>query len=189
MANGFARVKLYFMCGLPGEEEADLRGILDMAETVSRLGKECGGRFATVTAAVANFVPKPQTPFQWNAMQRREYFAAVHDRLRRGRRFKSVSVHCHPLESSLLEGVLSRGDRRVARPSNWPFAAAARFDAWNEQLRPDLWWQALSDAGVNVEQILHEPYPVGAVLPWDHLGIRQGRGYLEREAPRMKDEG
>jgi radical SAM family uncharacterized protein len=181
MANGFARVKLYFMCGLPGEEEADLDGILDMAETVSRLGKECGGRFATVSAAVANFVPKPQTPFQWQAMQRREYFAAAHDRLRRRRKFPSVSVHCHPLESSLLEGVLSRGDRRVGGAIELAFRRGARFDAWNEQLRADLWWQALADAGIDVEQILHEPYALGAVLPWDHLGIRQGREYLEQE--------
>ncbi len=181
MANGFARVKLYFMCGLPGEGEADLDGILDMAETVSRLGKECGGRFATVSAAVANFVPKPQTPFQWQAMQRREYFAAAHDRLRRRQRFASVTVRCHSIESSLLEGVLSRGDRRVGAAIELAFRRGARFDAWNEQLRPDLWRQAFSDAGVNVEQILHESYAAGAVLPWDHLGIRQGREYLEQE--------
>ena len=181
MANGFARVKLYFMCGLPGEEEADLDGILDMAETVSRLGKECGGRFATVSAAVANFVPKPQTPFQWQAMQRREYFAAAHERLRRRQRFGNVTVRCHSIESSLLEGVLSRGDRRVAAAIELAFRRGARFDAWNEQLRADLWHQAFSDAGVNVEQILHEPYAADAVLPWDHLGIRQGREYLEKE--------
>ena len=74
MENGFSRAKLYFMCGLPGERPVDLDGIFDLSETISRLGKEVTGRFATVVANVSNFVPKPQTPFQWNAMQRREYF-------------------------------------------------------------------------------------------------------------------
>ena len=72
--NGFSRVKLYFMCGLPGERETDLEGIIEMSETISRLGQEVSGRLATVVANVSNFVPKPQTPYQWNAMQRREYF-------------------------------------------------------------------------------------------------------------------
>ena len=80
--NGFSRVKLYFMCGLPGEREEDLDGIIEMSEHIARLGKEVTGRFATVVANVSNFVPKPQTPFQWNAMQRREYFYEAHSRLR-----------------------------------------------------------------------------------------------------------
>ena len=73
--NGFSRVKLYFMCGLPGERETDLEGIIEMSETISQLGKEVRGRLADVVANVSNFVPKPQTPFQWHAMQRREYFS------------------------------------------------------------------------------------------------------------------
>lgn len=192
MENGFSRVKLYFMCGLPGEQQADWDGILDMAESISRLGKEARGRFATVVANVSNFVPKPQTPYQWNAMQRREYFASAHDHLRRRRRFPSVS-RCHDIESSLLEGVLCRGDRRVGEAIELAFRRGARFDAWNEQLRPDVWWQALADAGIDVERILHRPYPLDAVLPWDHLSIRQGREYLVQEqalaAERMKDKG
>ncbi len=154
MENGFSRVKLYFMCGLPGEQESDLDGILDMAETISRLGKECRGRFATVVANVSNFVPKPQTPYQWHAMQRREYFARAHEHLRRRHRFPNVSVRCHDIESSLLEGVLCRGDRRLGEAIELAFRRGARFDAWNEQFRPDLWWQALADAGVDVEHDL-----------------------------------
>src|SRR5437763_10160949 len=71
--NGWQRVKLYFMCGLPGERQVDLDGIVDMAETISRIGKEVKGRFVEVTASVSNFVPKPHTPYQWNGMQTREY--------------------------------------------------------------------------------------------------------------------
>ncbi len=115
MENGFSRVKLYFMCGLPGERPADLDGIIDMAEEISRLGKGVAGRAATVVANVSNFVPKPQTPYQWNAMQRREYFEQAHEHLRRRKRLRSVTLRCHDVDASLLEGVLCRGDRRVGR--------------------------------------------------------------------------
>ena len=101
-------------------------------------------------------------------------------------------MRCHDIESSLLEGVLCRGDRRVGAAIELAFRRGARFDAWNEQLRPDLWWQALADAGIDVEQMLHAPIRPARVLPWDHIGIRQGREYLEQEqalaAEIMKDD-
>ena len=111
--NGFSRVKLYFMCGLPGERETDLEGIIEMSETISHLGREVSGRLAAVVANVSNFVPKPQTPYQWNAMQRREYFRWAHEFLHRRKQLRSVQLRCHDVESSLLEGVMCRGDRRL----------------------------------------------------------------------------
>ena len=184
MENGFSRVKLYFMCGLPGEREADLAGILDMAETISRLGKETAGRWATVVANVSNFVPKAQTPYQWAAMQRREYFYSAHDFLRRRRRSPSVSLRFHDIESSLLEGLLCRGDRRMGEAIELAFRRGAAFDAWNERFQPDIWRTAMADAGIDVERVLHSPWPSDATLPWDHIGIRQGRDYSERERDR-----
>ncbi|MGD0898693.1 MAG: radical SAM protein, partial [Thermoguttaceae bacterium] len=181
MENGFARVKLYFMCGLPGERPADLDGIIDMAESISRLGKEVLGRFAAVVANVSNFVPKPQTPFQWNAMQRREYFQEAHERLRRRKRMRSVTLRCHDVDSSLLEGVLCRGDRRVGAAIELAWRRGARLDAWAERLQPALWWQALADCGIDVDDLLHSPALPRAALPWDHIGIQQGRGYLASE--------
>ena len=81
---GWRKVKLYFMCGLPGERTADLDGIVDMAETIARIGKDVTGRFAEVTASVSNFVPKPHTPYQWNGLQTRDYFHWAHRYLRSG---------------------------------------------------------------------------------------------------------
>lgn len=159
-----------------------------MAETISRLGKEVRGRFATVVANVANLVPKPQTPYQWNAMQRREYFHQVHEYLRRQKRLRSVEVKCHDIETSLLEGVMCRGDRRVGEAIELAWQRGARFDAWTERARPDLWWQALADAGIDVEQVLHQPHAPEARLPWDHIAIHQGRGYLERERDRAGEQ-
>ena len=179
--NGFQRVKLYFMCGLPGEQEADIDGIIDLSETISRLGREVAGRAAVVVANVSNFVPKPQTPLQWNAMQTREYFHEVHKRLKRRRTLRSVEVKCHDVEASLLEGVLARGDRRIGEAIELAWRAGARFDSWSDQLRPELWWNALAQAGVDAASILHRPYTLEDRLPWDHIGIRQGHRYLEQE--------
>ncbi len=178
---GFSRVKLYFMCGLPGERQRDLEGIVEMAETISRLGKEVRGRPVQVVASVANFVPKPQTPYQWNPMRRREYFRWAHDFMHRRKRRKSVRLQCHDVEVSLLEGALCRGDRRTGRAIELAWSRGARFDAWAEKLDADLWRQAFSEAGIDLEKTLHQPCPLDAPLPWDHIGIRQGRAYLERE--------
>ena len=111
--NGFESIKLYFMCGLPGERPVDLDGIVDLAEEIATVGKEVNGRYARVTASVSNFVPKAHTPYQWNGMQRREYFQWAHKYLWSRRRIRSVNIKCHDIETSLLEGVLSRGDRRT----------------------------------------------------------------------------
>jgi radical SAM superfamily enzyme YgiQ (UPF0313 family) len=196
--HGFSRVKLYFMCGLPGERQTDLDGIVEMAETISRLGKQvchpavggmCGGhtrpprgtRPVTVIANVSNFVPKPQTPYQFNAMQSREYFARAHQHLHRQKQLRSVQLKCHDIDSSLLEGVLCRGDRRTGEAIELAWRRGARFDAWHDRFQPQLWWAALAEAGIDVQQTLHHPHPVDAPLPWDHICIHQGRSYLEEE--------
>jgi radical SAM family uncharacterized protein len=185
---GFNRVKLYFMCGLPGERAADLDGMIDMAETISRIGKEVTGRFVTVVVNVSNFIPKPHTPFQWNGMQTREYFRQAHRYLRDRRRLRCVEVKCHDVEGSLLEGVLSRGDRRVGEAIELAWRRGARFDSWSDRQQPHLWWQALEETGIDVPTVLHQPYPVNASLPWDRITIRQGRDYLLSEYGHAVDQ-
>lgn len=181
--HNFESVKLYFLCGLPGERTADLDGIVEMAETIARLGKEERGRWANVTASVSNFVPKAHTPYQWNAMQTREYFRGAHQHLRRRRR-GSVAIKCHDIETSLIEGVLSRGDRRVAEAVELVWRRGARMDSWRERFDPQRWWQALADVGLDVEQLLHTPYAPDAALPWDHLSVKPGREFLQKEQAR-----
>ncbi len=147
---GWRKVKLYFMCGLPGERQADLDGIVEMAETIARIGKEVTGRYAEVTAAVANFVPKPHTPYQWNGMKPREYFHWAHRYLRSRVRLRSVTVKVHDIERSLLEGILTRGDRRVAAAVEEAWRRGARLDAWSEYFDAKLWWQTFDDLGIDV---------------------------------------
>src|SRR5262245_15615746 len=130
--SGWQRVKLYYLIGLPGERSVDLDGILDQAETISRIGKDVKGRFVDVTASVSNFVPKPHTPYQWNGMQTREYLKWAGDYLRRRCRYRSVKIKQHDIDCSLLEGVLTRGDRRVARVLEEAWRRGCRLDGWRE---------------------------------------------------------
>ncbi len=180
----YERVKLYFMCGLPGERPVDLDGIVEMAETISRIGREERGRLAQVTASVSNFVPKAHTPYQWNAMQRREYFRWAHQYLRSLRQLRAVTVKCHDIETSLLEGVLSRGDRRTAEAIELAWQRGARMDSWREHFQPERWWKALADAGIDFERVVHEPFAIEDRLPWDHVNVKYGRTFLEKEQAR-----
>jgi radical SAM family uncharacterized protein len=181
---GWQRVKLYFLCGLPGERPADLDGIIEMAETISQIGKEVNGRYAEVTASVSNFVPKPHTPYQWNGMQSRDYFRWAGDYLHRRKRLKAVRVKQHDIETSLLEGILTRGDRRVAPALYEAWKRGARLDGWKECFRPQLWWQVFRDLGIDVEFYSHRQRPIGERLPWDHVNVKKGRAYLEKEQER-----
>ena len=182
--NGFESVKLYFMCGLPGERPVDLDGIVDMAEHIAQIGKEVRGRYAKVTASVSNFVPKAHTPYQWNGMQRREYFEWAHKYMWQRRKIRSVNVKCHDIDTSLLEGVLSRGDRRTGDAIELAWQRGARMDGWTEHMDADRWWNAIRDAGIDADQQVHTPYGLADKLPWDHVNVKYGRNYLEKEQNR-----
>ncbi len=181
---GWRKVKLYFMCGLPGERQADLDGIVEMAETISRIGKEVTGRYAEVTASVSNFIPKPHTPYQWNGVKGRDYLRWAHKYLRSRVRIRSVNVKCHDIERSQLEGILTRGDRRVSAALESAWRRGARLDAWSEHFNPQLWWQTFDDLGIDVDFYSHRDRPVEEVLPWDHIQIKYGRDYLAKEQTR-----
>jgi radical SAM superfamily enzyme YgiQ (UPF0313 family) len=181
---GYQQVKLYFMCGLPGEREVDLDGILEMAETISRIGKKVSGRFAKVTASISNFVPKAHTPYQWNGMQRREYFQWAHRHLHNRRRMRSVQVKCHDIETSLLEGALSRGDRRMACAIEIAWRSGSRMDSWQERFDGNRWWSALAKAGIDTDLAIHTPFELSDRLPWDHVNVKYGRIFLEKEQQR-----
>lgn len=181
---GWRKVKLYFMCGLPGERPADLDGIIDMAEAIARIGKEVTGRFADVTASVSNFVPKPHTPYQWNGMQTREYLHWAHKYLRARVKIRSVTVKCHDIERSLLEGILTRGDRRVAAALEEAWRRGARLDAWSEHFQPRLWWTTFAEAGIDVPFFSERERPIDEILPWDHIHVKKGREYLAKEQTR-----
>ncbi len=171
MQNGFSRVKLYFMCGLPGEGPADVDGIIDMAEEISQMGRNEIGHPATVVVNISNFIPKPQTPYERAAMQTGDYFEEAHERLRRRKRMRSVTVRFTDVESTLIEAALCRGDRRFGQAIEFAWRRGARLDAWAERMRPWLWREAIAAAGIDLDAILHQAYAEDAALPWEHMQV------------------
>lgn len=178
---GWTHVKLYFMCGLPGERQVDLDGIVDLAEEISRIGKEAVGRFMPVTASVSNFVPKPHTPYQWDEMKPREYFEWAHRYLRQRVKVRSVKIKCHDIDRSLLEGVLTRGDRRIAPAIEAAWRRGARLDAWEEHFKPEFWWETFRELGIDPAYYGQRVRPTDEVLPWDHVNVKKGRDWLAKE--------
>ncbi len=181
---GWRKVKLYFLCGLPGERPVDLDGIVEMAETLARIGKDVTGRYAEVTASVSNFVPKPHTPYQWSGMQDREYFLWAHKYLRSRVKLRTVTVKCHDIDTSLLEGILTRGDRRVSPALEEAWRRGARLDAWKEHFDSRIWWSTFDDLAIDVPFYSQRERPVTEVLPWDHILVKKGREYLAKEQNR-----
>jgi len=183
--NGWQRVKLYFLCGLPGEREVDLDGIVEMASTISQIGREVKGRPVEVTASVSNFVPKPHTPYQWNGMQTREYFQWAGQYMRSQNRMRSVKIKQHDVEVSLLEGILTRGDRRIAAALEEAWRRGARLDGWSECFNAERWWKTFADLGIDTAFYSQRARPMTELLPWDQINVKKpGRTFLEKEQNR-----
>jgi hypothetical protein len=117
-------------------------------------------------------------------MQTREYLREAGDYLRRRVKIRTVKVKQHNIETSLLEGILTRGDRRVAPALELAWRRGARLDGWTECFDAELWWQAFADLGIDVAWYSQRLRPLTEVLPWDHVNVKKGREYLEKEQTR-----
>jgi radical SAM family uncharacterized protein len=176
---GWRQVKLYFMCGLPTETDDDVLQIAHMSHDVIRAGREASGRKdIRATISIGAFVPKPHTPFQWAAQ---EHPDVVDERLRKLRAEvnsnrkigRNVGLRYHDGKPSLIEGLLSRGDRRVGRVIERVWRDGGRFDGWSEHFSYDRWVDAcaaeLEPLGVSLEWFTTRERERSEVLPWDHL--------------------
>jgi radical SAM family uncharacterized protein len=186
--NGWRQVKLYFMCGLPTEEDEDVLAIADMARRVIRAGREATGRRdIRCTVSIGGFVPKPHTPFQWAAQADHETvdrrLHALKSSLRRDREYgKAIGLRYHDGKPSIIEGLLSRGDRRVGDVIRAVWEAGARFDGWSEHFSYERWAasaeKALADQPVDLRWYTTRERDEVEVLPWDHLDAGLDREWL-----------
>ncbi|MEW6458434.1 MAG: TIGR03960 family B12-binding radical SAM protein [Bacillota bacterium] len=183
---GWYRVKLYFMLGLPTETLEDIAGIARLARRVLERGRECGvakGRL-NVTVSTSSFVPKPHTPFQWEAQtplpELRERQAFLQGALKG----KNLVYRGHEPETSFLEAVFARGDRRLGPALTRARELGCRMDGWRECFRFDLWQRAFSETGIDPGAYAYREYRYTDVLPWDHLDTGVDRDYLVAEHQR-----
>jgi len=185
-SGGWTSVKLYFMLGLPTETAQDIEGIAELAQAIVeefyRNPDKPKGRGVQVTLSAASFVPKPFTPFQWEAMDDGARIREKQMLLRESVRSKKISVKLHDCETSLLEGVFARGDRRLADVLETAWEAGARFDGWDDQFNPQLWRDCFAQCGIDPAFYLRARKK-DEMLPWEHLdyGVTKAFLWCERE--------
>ena len=186
---GWNKVKLYFMLGLPGETEEDIRGIAHLCEKVAEryyeIPKEQRNGKCQITASSSFFVPKPFTPFQWASMNTSEEFLEkariLKEEMRSQLNQKSLRYHYHEADVSVLEGVLARGDRRIGAVLEAAYRNGARFDAWTESFLPKAWEQAFRQCGIDPEFYTSRKRTVDERLPWDFIDAGVSKEFLIRE--------
>jgi radical SAM family uncharacterized protein/radical SAM-linked protein len=181
---GWRAIKLYFMMGLPTETDEDVEEIIRLAFDVRREGRRAGSHAAKVTVSVAAFVPKPFTPFQWEGQISLEESRKKLGWLRRNARERKLGFKWHEPEMSELEGVFSRGDRRLSAVIIGAYEKGCRFDGWSEEFKWDVWQEVFLEKGVDVAFYTSRERARDEVLPWDHLdcGVTKEFLWQDREA-------
>jgi radical SAM family uncharacterized protein len=195
---GWRQVKLYFMCGLPTETDEDVLQIARLAAEVIRVGREVSGRRdIRCTVSIGGFVPKPHTPFQWAAQLDHETtdarLAKLRDAIRGNREYgKAIGFRYHDGKPGTIEGLLSRGDRRVGRVILQAWRDGARFDGWSEHFDFDRWATAaevaLAEEPVDLDWFTTREREHAEVLPWDHLDSGLDREWLWQDWQDALDE-
>lgn len=180
-ASGWRLLKLYFMIGLPTETDADLRGIVDVVRNCERISRKQRGR-GTINVTISPLSPKAHTPWQWERQAEIAEIREKNEMLRRSCRSRSVQLKLRDPELSYLEGVISRGDRRLSTVIERAQQLGARFDGWSEHFNFALWQQAFADSGID-PQTYAEARDYNDPLPWDHIdkGVKKDWLWRERE--------
>jgi len=187
---GWNRVKLYFMLGLPTETVEDMQGIAELSEKVAEVyydtvPKEQRHGKVQVTASTSFFVPKPFTPFQWAPMCTKEQFleraSIVNHRMKEMLNKKSLRYNWHEADVTVLEGVLARGDRRVAAVIEEAYRQGAIYDSWSEYFNNDIWMKAFETCGVDIDFYTTRERSLDEVFPWDFIDAGVTKDFLKRE--------
>ena len=184
-SEGYTSVKLYFMMGLPTETLDDIKGIADTAQQVVdlfyKIPNRPKGKGVQVTISVACFVPKPDTPFQFCAQDRRESLREKQKYLLSCVHSRKIKVNYHDSTTSVLEGVFAKGDRRLGRVIETAFENGAFFDTWEEYFNYDRWLDAFKTCGLDPDFYNYRTIGLDEVTPWDHLDVGVTKAHLVRE--------
>lgn len=178
---GWTTLKLYFMLGLPTETDADIEGIIDLVLKVKAQGSKASGRTPQIRLTLSTFVPKPHTPFQWAAQESEENLMRRHEILKRALGKRGVKLSWQDTRVSLLEAVISRGDRKIGRVIHRAWRMGAVFDGWSECFNFELWQKAMEEEGIDPDWYARRERPLDEPLPWAHIDTGVSDEFLKRE--------
>lgn len=185
-SGGWTNVKLYFMMGLPTETNEDVVGIADLAQKVVdefyKNPNKPKGKGVNVSISVSCFVPKPFTPFQWEAQDTMEQLKAKQHLLLESVKSRKISVSYHDARTSFLEGVFARGDRRLCDVMERAWRKGCRFDSWDECFSFEKWMEAFEECGVDPYFYTSRKRNYDEVLPWDHMDYGISNKFFQKEA-------
>ena len=193
---GWNRVKLYFMLGQPTETEEDMKGIAWLAEKISEryyeVPKEQRNGKCQIVVSTSFFVPKPFTPFQWAQRCTKEEFLhrayVVNHEIKEQKNKKSIKYNWHEADVTVLEGILARGDRKVAKAIRSAYEKGCLFDSWGEYFHNDLWMEAFAQTGVDPDFYTVRERSEEEVFPWDFIDIGVTKKFLLREWKKAHEE-
>ena len=194
---GWNKVKLYFMLGLPTETEEDIKGIATLSEELAKLYYEAVPKEnrlgkIQITVSTSFFIPKPFTPFQWEAMEEPEsYLSKAHflnDTIKDQLNKKSIKYNWHDAKTSIIEGLLARGDRRLSDVIENVYNNGAVFEAWTENFDYDRWLSALKENGLSLDFYVYRKRDIDEILPWDFIFAGVSKEFLKREYKNALEE-
>ncbi|CDF01004.1 MAG: TIGR03960 family B12-binding radical SAM protein [Ruminococcus sp.] len=183
---GYSNVKLYFMMGLPTERDEDIVGIAELAQRIIDLyytiENRPKGRGVQVSISTATFVPKPFTPFQFEAQDTKEMIEHKQKLLVSSVKTKKIKVSWHDPNVSMLEAVLAKGDRRLSQVIYKAWQKGCKFDSWSEHYKYDKWLEAFDECNISPEFYANRQRPYDEILPWDHLDYYVSKEFFVRES-------
>ena len=187
---GWTNVKLYFMIGLPTETDEDVIGIAELAQKVLDvyfdIPKEKRAKNINITVSTSSFVPKPFTAFQWMAQNDRDELIRKQNLLKDSIKSKRIRYSWHDNKTSYLEGVFSRGDRRLSKVIIKAVEKGCKFDGWDEHFKFDVWLEAFKECGIDPDFYNLRERSYDEVLPWDHIDIGVTKNFFIRENEKAK---
>ncbi|MBE9473189.1 MAG: radical SAM protein [Chloroflexi bacterium] len=183
---GWRTIKLYFMIGLPGERMDDVQAIADLARAVRAVGRKAHGRRAQINVSVNTFVPKPHTPFQWVGLEPAHSIREKQALLRRELRGRGLKLNYGDPKATLLESVLTRGDRRLGAVVQRAWELGARFDAWGEQQNLEAWMRAFAEMGLDPDFYARRQRPPDETFPWEVVSTGVRKEFLLEEYRRSE---
>ena len=189
---GWGHVKLYFMIGLPGEEDEDIEGIAELSQKVVNtylsISKEVRNKNFKLVISTSCFVPKPFTPFQWFGQNDQETFEAKQKSLKSLIKDRRISYRWHDSSLSYLEAVFARGDRRLSAVLKLAYEKGCRFDGWHEHFDEEKWMESFEELKISPDFYALRERPFDEILPWDFIDIGVKKAFLMKEHQRSQEQ-